>query len=61
MLALASPFLIQSPSVVQLADWIVMLEDGHLSIQGTPAGLRQQAWVHLSFLAGVKEFEPRKM
>jgi ATP-binding cassette subfamily C protein len=45
------------PSVVQLADWIVMLEDGHLSIQGTPADLRQQAGVHLNFIAGVKELE----
>lgn len=45
------------PSVVQLADWIVMLENGHLSIQGTPADLRQQAGVHLSFIAGVKELE----
>ncbi len=45
------------PSVVQLADWIVMLEEEHLSIQGTPADLRQQAEVHLSFIAGVKELE----
>ena len=45
------------PSVVQLADWIVMLEEGHLSIEGTPADLRQQAGGHLSFLAGFKELE----
>jgi ATP-binding cassette subfamily C protein len=45
------------PSVIGLADWIVMLEDGHLSIQGTPADLRQQAGVHLSFISGVKELE----
>lgn len=45
------------PSVIGLADWIVMLEEGHLSIQGTPADLHQQAGVHLSFLAGVKELE----
>jgi ATP-binding cassette, subfamily C, bacterial len=32
-----------------------MLEDGYLSIEGTPADLRQQAGVHLSFLAGVQE------
>jgi ATP-binding cassette, subfamily C, bacterial len=34
-----------------------MLEDGHLSIQGTPADLHQQAGVHLSFLPEVKELE----
>ena len=45
------------PSVVQLADWIVMLEDGRLSIEGTPEDLHQQAGEHLSFLAGVKELD----
>ncbi len=44
------------PSVVQLADWIVMLEDGHLKIQGAPEDLRYQAGEHLTFLTGSQEF-----
>jgi ABC-type bacteriocin/lantibiotic exporter with double-glycine peptidase domain len=38
------------PSVISRADWIVMLEDGSLKIQGTPDTLRQQVGEHLSFL-----------
>ena len=37
-------------SVVQLADWIVMLEDGELNIEGTPEDLRHQTGKHLTFL-----------
>lgn len=38
------------PKVIQRADWVVMLEQGRLKIQGTPADLRQQAGSHLDFL-----------
>ncbi len=43
------------PSVVQLADWIVMLEEGKVSIEGAPEDLRQQAGGHLNFLTGTSE------
>ncbi|MGK7913950.1 MAG: peptidase domain-containing ABC transporter [Prochloraceae cyanobacterium] len=42
------------PSVVQLADWIMMLEDGKLSIEGTPEDLRHQAGKHLTFLPSLQ-------
>ncbi|MDZ8235971.1 MAG: peptidase domain-containing ABC transporter [Nostoc sp. ChiQUE01a] len=38
------------PQVIKRADWIVLLEDGHLKIQGTPEELRQIPGEHLSFL-----------
>jgi ABC-type bacteriocin/lantibiotic exporter with double-glycine peptidase domain len=38
------------PSVIQRADWIVMLDQGHLKIQGTPAELLQISGSHLSFI-----------
>ena len=38
------------PSVVQLADWIVMLSKGQLKIQGTPEDLRDRPGEHLNFL-----------
>jgi ABC-type bacteriocin/lantibiotic exporter with double-glycine peptidase domain len=38
------------PKVIQRADWVVMLEEGRLKIQGTPTDLRQQAGSHLDFL-----------
>ncbi len=41
------------PKVIQRADWIVMLEQGRLKIQGTPEELRQQAGSHLDFLDDV--------
>ncbi len=46
-----------SPDVVQLADWIVMLEDGQVSIEGSPEDLRQQAGGHLNFLTGIQKLE----
>jgi ABC-type bacteriocin/lantibiotic exporter with double-glycine peptidase domain len=38
------------PNVIQRADWVIMLEQGRLKTQGTPADLRQQAGSHLDFL-----------
>jgi ABC-type bacteriocin/lantibiotic exporter with double-glycine peptidase domain len=38
------------PKVIQRADWIVMLDQGRLKIQGTPADLRRQTGAHLDFL-----------
>jgi ABC-type bacteriocin/lantibiotic exporter with double-glycine peptidase domain len=38
------------PSVIQRVDWIVMLEQGRLKIQGTPEELSHQAGEHLPFL-----------
>ncbi|MBW4515813.1 MAG: peptidase domain-containing ABC transporter [Timaviella obliquedivisa GSE-PSE-MK23-08B] len=37
------------PNVIQRADWIVMLDRGQISIQGTPTELSQQPGVHLKF------------
>ncbi|MEH2415054.1 peptidase domain-containing ABC transporter [Nostoc sp.] len=44
------------PKVIGRADWIVLLEEGHLKIQGTPEALRHQAGEHLDFLDGVDSF-----
>lgn len=41
------------PKVIGRADWIVMLESGHLKIQGTPEDLRSFDGDHLDFLDGV--------
>ncbi|MGF1673792.1 MAG: peptidase domain-containing ABC transporter [Rivularia sp. (in: cyanobacteria)] len=41
------------PKVIERADWIVLLEEGHLKIQGTPETLRQLPGEHLHFLDGV--------
>jgi ABC-type bacteriocin/lantibiotic exporter with double-glycine peptidase domain len=38
------------PSVIQRADWIVMLDQGRLKLQGTPEQLSQQPGDHLAFL-----------
>ncbi|MDZ8263328.1 peptidase domain-containing ABC transporter [Nostoc sp. ChiQUE01b] len=38
------------PQVIKRADWIVLLEDGRLKIQGTPDELRQIPGEHLSFI-----------
>ncbi|WP_414573866.1 peptidase domain-containing ABC transporter [Nostoc sp. CCY 9925] len=38
------------PQVIKRADWIVLLEDGRLKIQGTPEELRHVPGEHLSFL-----------
>ncbi|OUL21090.1 ABC transporter ATP-binding protein [Nostoc sp. RF31YmG] len=38
------------PKVIQRADWIVLLEQGCLKIQGTPEDLRQIQGEHLDFL-----------
>ncbi|MDZ7964574.1 MAG: peptidase domain-containing ABC transporter [Nostoc sp. DedSLP03] len=38
------------PQVIKRADWIVLLEDGRLKIQGTPEELRHIPGEHLSFL-----------
>ena len=38
------------PKVIQRADWIVLLEEGKLKIQGTPETLRHTAGEHLDFL-----------
>ncbi len=40
------------PKVIERADWIVLLEQGHLKIQGTPDQLRQIPGDHLNFLEG---------
>ncbi|WP_445627702.1 peptidase domain-containing ABC transporter [Nostoc sp. DSM 114167] len=44
------------PKVIGRADWIVLLEEGRLKIQGTPESLRHQAGEHLDFLDGVDPF-----
>jgi len=41
------------PDVIRRADWIVMLEQGRLNIQGTPDFLRHQPGEHLSFLGEI--------
>jgi ABC-type bacteriocin/lantibiotic exporter with double-glycine peptidase domain len=38
------------PKVIRRADWIVLLEEGRLKIQGTPEELRQIRGEHLDFL-----------
>jgi ABC-type bacteriocin/lantibiotic exporter with double-glycine peptidase domain len=38
------------PNVIQRTDWVVMLEQGQLKIQGTPGELRQIPGEHLNFL-----------
>ena len=44
------------PKVIGRADWIVLLEEGRLKIQGTPEALRDQPGEHLDFLDGVHPF-----
>ncbi|MEH2182096.1 peptidase domain-containing ABC transporter [Nostoc sp.] len=44
------------PKVIGRADWIVLLEEGRLKIQGTPEALRYQAGEHLDFLDSVDPF-----
>ncbi|MCC5625734.1 peptidase domain-containing ABC transporter [Nostoc sp. CHAB 5715] len=44
------------PKVIGRADWIVLLEEGRLKIQGTPEALRHQPGEHLDFLDGVDPF-----
>ncbi|MBW4424321.1 MAG: peptidase domain-containing ABC transporter [Nostoc desertorum CM1-VF14] len=44
------------PKVIGRADWIVLLEEGHLKIQGTPETLRHQRGEHLDFLDSVDPF-----
>jgi ABC-type bacteriocin/lantibiotic exporter with double-glycine peptidase domain len=41
------------PKVIGRADWIVLLEEGKLTIQGTPEELRQISGNHLDFLDDV--------
>ncbi|MEH2410653.1 peptidase domain-containing ABC transporter [Nostoc sp.] len=41
------------PKVIQRADWIVLLEQGRLQIQGTPEQLRQIQGNHLDFLDNI--------
>ena len=38
------------PRVIERADWIAMLEDGRLKLQGSPEDLRYQAGNHIKFL-----------
>jgi ABC-type bacteriocin/lantibiotic exporter with double-glycine peptidase domain len=38
------------PNVIRRAEWIVMLEQGQLKVQGTPESLSQQTGDHLNFL-----------
>ena len=38
------------PKVIQRADWIILLEEGRLKIQGTPEELRHIPGEHLDFL-----------
>jgi ATP-binding cassette, subfamily C, bacterial len=38
------------PQVIQLAEWVVFLEAGHLKREGTPTDLRAQTGDHLDFL-----------
>ncbi|MEC4812016.1 MAG: peptidase domain-containing ABC transporter [Scytonema sp. PMC 1069.18] len=48
------------PKVIQQADWIVMLEQGQLKIQGSPEVLCHQPGDHLDFLGGVNLYELAK-
>ncbi len=41
------------PKVIQRADWIVLLEEGKLKVQGSPETLRHTPGEHLDFLDGV--------
>ncbi|MGJ3253700.1 MAG: peptidase domain-containing ABC transporter [Elainellaceae cyanobacterium] len=41
------------PSVVQHADWLIMLDQGKVVIQGTPEDLRHRPGDHLDFLGDV--------
>ncbi|MDJ0592553.1 MAG: peptidase domain-containing ABC transporter [Pleurocapsa sp. MO_226.B13] len=41
------------PQVIRRADWIVMLEKGHLQIQGTPEQLRSIVGDHLDYLDSI--------
>lgn len=41
------------PSVIQRADWVVMLEQGRLKIQGTPAELRRVSGNHSNFIDNI--------
>ncbi len=43
------------PRVIQRADWIVLLEEGRLKIQGTPEQLRHQGGDHLDFLDDISQ------
>lgn len=43
------------PKVIQQADWIVMLEQGKLKIQGSPETLSHQPGEHLNFLESRRE------
>ena len=38
------------PNVIQRADWLVLLEQGRLKVQGAPENLRHEAGDHLAFL-----------
>lgn len=40
------------PRVIQRADWVVLLKEGQVKIQGSPEDLRHQAGDHLDFLDG---------
>ncbi len=44
------------PKVIGRADWIVLLEEGRLKIQGTPEAVRYQPGEHLDFLDGIDTF-----
>jgi ABC-type bacteriocin/lantibiotic exporter with double-glycine peptidase domain len=46
-------FISHRPKVIQRADWIVLLEEGRLKIQGTPEALCHQPGDHLDFLDSV--------
>ena len=37
------------PSVIDRADWIVLIEDGKLKLEGSPQQLRSQSGSHLEF------------
>jgi ABC-type bacteriocin/lantibiotic exporter with double-glycine peptidase domain len=44
------------PSVVQMVDWLIMLDQGRVLIQGTPEDLRHQTGSHLDFLGIPTQF-----
>ena len=46
------------PQVIQRADWIVMLNQGQLQIQGTPKELSAVAGEHLEFLDNIERPRP---
>ena len=46
------------PSVIHLANWMVMMDEGSLAIEGAIADLKEQEGEHLNFLYGLSAHRP---